>query len=133
MNAAFIRIGLSACDIGVSYFLPRLVGVSVASELMMTGRFINADRALRVGLVSEVVADNHLEGAAQTYIDEMLTTSPLGLRLTKECLNMSVDAGSLEAAVAMEDRNQILCAQTRDFGEGIRAFLEKRKPAYEDR
>jgi enoyl-CoA hydratase len=133
MNAAFIRLGLSACDIGVSYFLPRLVGVSVASELMMTGRFIEADRALRVGLVSEVVADSQMEAAAQPFIDEMLTTSPLGLRMTKECLNMSVDAGSLEAAVAMEDRNQILCAQTRDFGEGIRAFLEKRKPAYEDR
>ncbi len=133
MNAAFIRIGLSACDIGVSYFLPRLVGVSVASELMLTGRFIKADRALRVGLVSEVVADDAMEAAAQPYLDEMLTTSPLGLRLTKECLNMSVDAGSLEAAVAMEDRNQILCAQTEDFGEGVRAFLEKRKPAYQDR
>jgi enoyl-CoA hydratase len=83
--------------------------------------------------VSEVVADDQLEKAAQPYIDEMLTTSPLGLRMTKECLNMSVDAGSLEAAVAMEDRNQILCAQTRDFGEGVRSFLEKRKPAYEDR
>jgi len=80
MNAAFIRIGLSACD-----------------------------------------------------IDEMLTTSPLGLRLTKECLNMSVDAGSLEAAVAMEDRNQILCSQTADFSEGISAFLAKRQPHYQDR
>ncbi|MEQ8266837.1 MAG: enoyl-CoA hydratase/isomerase family protein [Parvibaculum sp.] len=130
MNAAFIRIGLSACDIGVSYFLPRLVGVSVASELMMTGRFINADRAERVGLVSEVVEDGKLAEAAQAYLDEMLTTSPLGLRLTKECLNMSVDAGSLEAAIAMEDRNQILCAQTNDFREGIGAFLEKRKPAF---
>jgi enoyl-CoA hydratase len=124
---------LSACDIGVSYFLPRLVGVSVASELMLTGRFINAERALRVGLVSEVVPDDQMEAAAAPYVDEMLTTSPLGLRMTKECLNMSVDAGSLEAAVAMEDRNQILCAQTRDFGEGIRAFLEKRRPVYEDR
>jgi enoyl-CoA hydratase/carnithine racemase len=133
MNAAFIRIGLSACDIGVSYFLPRLVGVSVASELMLTGRFINADRALRVGLVSEVVPDDRMEEAAAPYIDEMLTTSPLGLRMTKECLNMSVDAGSLEAAVAMEDRNQILCAQTGDFQEGVRAFLEKRRPAYQDR
>jgi enoyl-CoA hydratase len=132
MNAAFIRIGLSACDIGVSYFLPRLVGVSVASELMLTGRFINAERALRVGLVSEVVADDKMEEAVKPYLDEMLTTSPLGLRMTKECLNMSVDAGSLEAAVAMEDRNQILCAQTSDFGEGIRAFLEKRRPAYKD-
>ncbi|PKQ05246.1 MAG: enoyl-CoA hydratase [Alphaproteobacteria bacterium HGW-Alphaproteobacteria-12] len=130
MNAAFIRIGLSACDIGVSYFLPRLVGVSVASELMMTGRFINATRAERVGLVSEVVPDEKLEAAAQPYIDDMLTTSPLGLRLTKECLNMSVDAGSLEAAIAMEDRNQILCAQTKDFREGISAFLGKRAPDY---
>ena len=130
MNAAFIRIGLSACDIGVSYFLPRLVGVSVASELMMTGRFINAARAERVGLVSEVVPDEKLEAAAQPYIDDMLTTSPLGLRLTKECLNMSVDAGSLEAAIAMEDRNQILCAQTKDFREGISAFLGKRAPEY---
>ncbi|MBX3491840.1 MAG: enoyl-CoA hydratase/isomerase family protein [Parvibaculum sp.] len=132
MNAAFIRIGLSACDIGVSYFLPRLVGVSVASELMMTGRFIDAARAERVGLVSEVVPDEKLAGAAAPYIEEMLTTSPLGLRLTKECLNMSVDAGSLEAAVAMEDRNQILCAQTNDFREGIGAFLGKRRPEYTD-
>lgn len=130
MNAAFIKIGLSACDIGVSYFLPRLVGVSVASELMMTGRFIGAARAERVGLVSEVVPDGKMEEAAQAYIDEMLTTSPLGLRLTKECLNMSVDAGSLEAAIAMEDRNQILCAQTKDFREGISAFLGKRAPDY---
>jgi enoyl-CoA hydratase len=130
MNAAFIRIGLSACDIGVSYFLPRLVGASVASELMLTGRFINAERALRVGLVSEVVDDDKLADAARPYLDEMLTTSPLGLRLTKECLNMSVDAPSLESAVAMEDRNQILCAQTNDVREGMQAFLEKRKPAY---
>jgi enoyl-CoA hydratase/carnithine racemase len=132
MNAAFIRIGLSACDIGVSYFLPRLVGVSVASELMLTGRFINAERALRVGLVSDVVADDKLAEAAQVYLKDVLTTSPLGLRMTKECLNMSVDAGSLESAIAMEDRNQILCAQTQDFPEGIRAFLEKRAPNYQD-
>jgi enoyl-CoA hydratase len=132
MNAAFIRIGLSACDIGVSYFLPRLVGVSVASELMLTGRFINAERALRVGLVSEVVADDQLAAAAKPYLDEMLTTSPLGLRLTKECLNMSVDAPSLEAAIAMEDRNQILCSQTADVREGMTAFLQKRKPEYRD-
>lgn len=133
MNAAFIRIGLSACDIGVSYFLPRLVGVSVASELMLTGRFINAERALRVGLVSEVVPDDKLEEAVKPYLDEMLTTSPLGLRLTKECLNFSVDAPSLDSAIAMEDRNQILTSQTIDVAEGMRAFLEKRTPVYKDR
>jgi enoyl-CoA hydratase len=133
MNAAFIRIGLSACDIGVSYFLPRLVGVSVASELMLTGRFINAERALRVGLVSEVVPDDKLEEAVKPYLEEMLTTSPLGLRLTKECLNFSVDAPSLDSAIAMEDRNQILTSQTIDVAEGMRAFLEKRTPVYKDR
>src|SRR5215204_254130 len=71
MNAAFIRIGLSACDVGVSYFLPRLVGTSVASELMLTGRFIHAQRALATCLVSEVVPDDQLEAAAQPYLDEM--------------------------------------------------------------
>ena len=133
MNAAFIRIGLSACDVGVSYFLPRLVGSSIASELLLTGRFINAARAERTGLVSEVVPDDKLEEAASVYVEEMLTTTPLGLRLTKECLHMNIDAPSMEAAVAMEDRNQILCAQTSDFNEGVRAFLEKRRPVYADR
>jgi enoyl-CoA hydratase len=132
MNAAFIKLGLSGCDIGVSYFLPRLVGVSLASELIMTGRFIMAERALQLGLVSEVVADDQLEAAGQKLVAELLRTSPLGLRLTKECLNMSVDAGSLEAAVAMEDRNQALTTQSEDFVEGINAFVEKREPVYRD-
>ena len=133
MNAAFIRIGLSACDMGVSYFLPRLVGVSVASELMLTGRFINAQRSLATGLVSEVVPDERLGAAAQSYIEEMLGTSPMGLRLTKEGLNMAVDAASLEAAMAIENRNQTLCARSEDFAEGRRAFLEKRTPVYANR
>ena len=132
MNAAFIRIGLSACDMGVSYFLPRLVGTSVASELMLTGRFIHAQRALATGLVSEVVPDDQLEAAAQPYVDEMLATSPMGLRLTKEGLSLAVDAPGLEAAMAIENRNQTLCARTDDFAEGRRAFLEKRKPVYTD-
>jgi enoyl-CoA hydratase/carnithine racemase len=130
MNCAFIKLGLGGCDIGTSYFLPRLVGVSVASELILTGRFIGAERALAVGLVSEVVEEGGLEAAAAPYLDAMMTASPVGLRLSKECLNMSVDAGSIEAVIAMEDRNQILCSRSEDFSEGIRAFMEKRKPVY---
>ena len=130
MNCAFIKLGLGGCDIGTSYFLPRLVGVSIASELILTGRFIGAERALAVGLVSEVVDEDKLDDAAEPYIDAMITASPVGLRLSKECLNMSVDAGSLEAAIAMEDRNQVLCSRSDEFNEGIRAFLEKRKPVY---
>jgi len=133
MNCAFIKLGLGGCDIGTSYFLPRLVGVSVASELILTGRFIGAERALNVGLVSEVVEDGSLEAAAEPYVEAMMTASPIGLRLSKECLNLSVDAGSLEAAIAMEDRNQVLCSRSDDFNEGIRAFLEKRKPVYKNR
>jgi len=129
-NAAFIRIGLSGCDMGTSYFLPRLVGMAVASELLMTGRFIDARRALATGLVSEVVPDDQLEAAAHKLADDMVQTAPLGLRLTKECLAASVDAGSLEQALFMEDRNQVLCARSADFGEGVRAFLEKRRPTY---
>ncbi|MDB5653028.1 MAG: enoyl-CoA hydratase [Tardiphaga sp.] len=130
MNCAFIKLGLGGCDIGTSYFLPRLVGVSVASELILTGRFIGAERALAVGLVSEVVEDGQLEDAAVPYLDAMMQASPVGLRLSKECLNMSVDAGSMEAVIAMEDRNQVLCSRSEDFEEGIRAFVEKRKPVY---
>lgn len=130
MNAAFIRIGLSACDIGVSYFLPRLVGASAASEYMLTGRFITAEKAVALNLVSKVVEKDQLEAEAREIVADLLHATPLGLRLTKEALNFSIDAGSLEAAIAMEDRNQILSAQGEDFQEGVRAFLEKRKPNY---
>ncbi len=133
MNAAYIRAGLTACDMGCSYFLPRLVGVSVASELMMTGRFIPAERALRVNLVSEVVDEDALDAAAQSIIDDMLLTSPMGLRLTKDGLNFSIDAPSLDAAMALEDRQQTLVAGTRDAREAISAFLEKRRPEWQDR
>ncbi len=124
MNAAYIKLGLSACDMGCSYFLPRLVGTSVASELMLTGRFIEAERALATGLVSAVVPDEQLEQAAQPYIDEMLATSAIGLRMTKEGLNLSVDAPSLEAAMAVENRNQLLCSSSSEFRERMRAFAE---------
>jgi enoyl-CoA hydratase/carnithine racemase len=126
MNAAYILLGLSACDMGCSYFLPRLVGTSVASELMLTGRFIEANRALATGLVSEVVPDDQLEEAAAPYIEEMLATSSMGLRMTKEGLNLSIDAPSLEAAMAIENRNQLMCSSTREFKERMQAFVEKR-------
>jgi enoyl-CoA hydratase len=130
MNAAFIKIGASACDVGVSYFLPRLVGASVARELMLTGRFIDAERSLRVGLVSDVVPEDELDAAGEALVDEMLATSPMGLRLTKECLNATIDSPSLEVAIAMENRNQILCGANGDIEEGMNAFLEKRPPVY---
>jgi enoyl-CoA hydratase len=133
MNAAFIRLGLSACDVGVSYFLPRIVGASVASELLLTGDFIHAERALATGLVSRVVPDAELESAARELAGRMLRNSPVALRLTKECLKVNIDAGSLEAAIAIEDRNQVLTSTSGDFREGVAAFLEKREPKFQDR
>lgn len=130
MNAAFIKIGLSSCDMGVSYFLPRVVGSSIASELMLTGRFIHAARALATGLVSEVVPDADLEAAGEALAQEMLNASPMGLRMTKEGLSLAIDAPSLEAAMAIENRNQLMTSKSPNFAEGMRAFIEKRRPSY---
>jgi len=132
MNAAFIRIGFSACDVGTSYFLPWIVGSSFASELLLTGGFIDAERALATGLVSRVVSDEELEAAGHALASEMLRNAPLALRLTKECLRANVDAGSLEAAIAMEDRNQTLAGLSPNVREGVQAFLEKRAPRWTD-
>jgi enoyl-CoA hydratase len=130
MNAAFIRVGLTACDMGVSYFLPRMVGVSVAAEYLLTGRFIDAERAQLLGLVNRVVDPGQLEAEGEAFVDDMLRATPLALRLTKEALSHAIDAQGLEAVVAMEDRNQILAATGPDFREGVMAFLEKRPPNF---
>jgi enoyl-CoA hydratase/carnithine racemase len=130
MNAAYIKIGLGGCDMGSSYFLPRLVGSSLASELILTGRFIDAERALRLGLLSDVVAEDKLLGAGLGLAEEMLLTSPNGLRMSKQALNINIDAPSLDAAMAVEDRQQVILAATEDAREAMTAFLEKRPPAY---
>jgi len=130
MNAASIRLGLSGCDMGVSYFLPRMVGMSVASHYLLTGRFLNAARALQLGLVGAVGSLDDMVQEAGALAQDMLGATPLGLRMTKEALGHAIDAGSMEAVTAMEDRNQILCTQGEDFAEGIAAFLEKRSPRY---
>ncbi len=133
MNAAFIRIGLTACDVGVSYLLPKLVGSSLASELMLTGRFLDAERGLAAGLFSEVVPRDELDSKARAIANEMLRTTPMGLRLTKECINANLSAPGLEHAIMMENRQQILAAQTSDFAEAIRSFVTKTEPDYQDR
>jgi len=128
MNCAFIKIGLSGREMGTSYHLPRLIGASNAAELLYTGRFIDAERALRTGLVSDVVPEAELAAAGKALADDMVATAPLGLRLTKEAVWANVDAQGLDPAIAMEDRNQILTVANGDLDEGVAAFLDKRKP-----
>ena len=129
-NNAFIKLGLSGCDFGSSYFLPRLIGLSRAAEILYTGRFFDATEAEKIGFVSKVVAPEELMKAAQELAEELLTKSPLGLRATKEVINLSIDAPSLEAAVLIENRNQVITGNTKDVMEGISSFFEKRKPKY---
>lgn len=133
MNCAYIRIGLTGADMGSSYFLPRIVGLSMASELLLTGRFVEAEEALRIGLVTHVVEPGALDAKAEELIAHMRKTTPIGLRMTKEALGYAVDAPSLDAAMAMEDRHQILTSMTADHKEAQAAFLEKRDPKFEDR
>ncbi len=130
MNVAMSKIGVTGCDVGISYFLPRSVGSSNAAEMMMGGRFVDASKALRIGLVSDVVLQEELAATGKRLAEEMLAMSPLGLRLTKEGLNMSQDAGSLEAVIALEDRGQVLCFPF--LQEGAASFKEKRPARYSD-
>jgi enoyl-CoA hydratase len=94
-GVAFVRIGLSGCDIGVSWLLPRLIGASRAFELMLTGRVIGAAEADRLGLVSRVVEDRPVVDAALDLADEILANSPTGVWMTKEVMWSQLEVGSL--------------------------------------
>jgi enoyl-CoA hydratase/carnithine racemase len=130
MNDAFVTLGRSGCELGLSYFLPRIVGLGVAAELMYTGAFIDAARAKAVGLVSAVAPDNAMESAAAGYINAMLHTAPLGLRMTKQTLNTVLNVNDLNTVIDLEERAQSICGRGPDFEEAMRAFLEKRAPYY---
>ncbi len=130
MNDAFVALGRSGCELGVSYFLPRIVGLGVATELMYTGAFIGAARAREVGLVNKVAPDTAMEEAAREYLDAMLRTAPLGLRMTKQTLNTALRVNDLLAVIDLERQAQMICGAGPDFDEAMNAFLEKRAPRY---
>ena len=129
-NAAFIRIGLSACDMGVSYALPRLIGLGAASELLLTGRHVGAHEAFTLGMVNRVVPDEELLDAALALAEEIARNSPFAVRMTKEVLAANVDSPSLAAALALENRTQAVASRTSDHAEALDAFMEKREPRF---
>jgi enoyl-CoA hydratase len=129
-NVAFVRIGLSGCDIGVSWLLPRLIGASRAWELMLTGRVIDSDEAERLGLVTRVVPDGSVVEAALETAALIAANSPWGVRMTKEVAWSQLEIGSLQAGIDLENRTQILSSFTDDMREAMAAFLEKRPAAY---
>jgi len=132
-NVAFVRIGLSGCDIGVSWLLPRLIGASRAWELMLTGRIIDSAEADRIGLVTRVVPDGEVVDAALETAALIAANSPWGVRMTKEVAWSQLEVGSLQAGIDLENRTQILSSFTEDHREAIGAFLEKRPPRYTHR
>jgi enoyl-CoA hydratase len=129
-NAAFIRIGLSACDIGTSWLLPRLVGAARAQELMLTGRLFDAQEALTIGLVTESVPDDLLIEAALSKAGEVMLNTPLGVALTKEGMWSALEIPGLQAAIDMENRQQIMASFSDDAREMRRAKTEARVPRF---
>jgi enoyl-CoA hydratase len=131
-NVAFVRIGLSGCDIGVSWLLPRLIGASRAFELMLTGRLIDAETADCYGLVSRVVPDGEVVDAALEIADEIVANSPFGVWMTKEVMWSNLET-SMQAGIDLENRTQILTTFSDDMGEAMSAFLQKRPPDFQNR
>jgi len=129
-NAAFVRIGLSACDIGTSWLLPRIVGVARAQELMLTGRIFQSDEAHRIGLVVDVVDDDQLLDAALAKAAEVMQNSPFGIALTKEGMWSALEIPGMQAAIDLENRQQIMASATKDHREAMTAFLERRPPSF---
>lgn len=132
-NVAFVRIGLSGCDIGVSWLLPRWIGASRAFELLLTGRIVESEEAARIGLVTRVVDDGELLDAALETARQICANSPTGVWMTKEVMWSQLEVGSLQAGIDLENRTQIMTSFTEDMGEAVGAFLQKRPPEFRNR
>lgn len=131
-NAAFVRIGLSACDIGTSWLLPRLVGAGRAHELMLTGRLFDAEEAARIGLVLEAVPDESLADRVLEEAELIVRNAPMGVRMTKEVMWSALEIPGQQAAIDLENRTQVMLSQTSDHTEALSAFLERRPPEFQD-
>jgi enoyl-CoA hydratase len=129
-NAAFVRVGLSGCDIGVSWLLPRVIGSARAFELLLTGRFVTASEAERIGLVARVVAKDELVAEADALARAISANSPYGVRMTKKVMWAQLETGSLLAGLALEDSTQVTAAMSADHAEAVAAFTEHRPPQF---
>ncbi len=128
-GAVFMKIGVSNCDMGTSYFLPRLVGASRSAELLLTARIFDADEADRIGLLSAL--DDEPLDRALAIARLIRANSPFATWMTKETMWQTVDAPSLRHALDIENRTQIMCSGNGDVAEAKRAFSEKRPPVWQ--
>jgi enoyl-CoA hydratase/carnithine racemase len=132
-SAAFLRAGFTACDLGSSWLLPRIVGTGRAHELMLTARRFDAEEALRIGLVTDVVPGDRLIATALSIADRIKQNPPLSTLMTKEGMWLAMETPSLAATIEFENRQQVLSAMTDDRDEAGLSFLEKRAPQYANR
>ncbi len=126
----FVKRGISGCEMGLSYFLPKLVGPSLAFDLMLSGRRMLPDEAQRSGLVSEVTEPGALIDRACEIGAALAQHAPMAISTTKEVMWTNLHAPSLDAALSLEARNQVLIRSTADAAEARLAFLEKRSPQF---
>lgn len=126
----FIKIGISGCDIGISHTLPRIVGSGRATELITTAREFDAAEAERIGFVTRVVDDAALLSTATDLATTLCRHSPFALAMTKQVLIANAAAGSIDAAIALENRTQILAGTGGEFTEAATAFAERRPPTW---
>jgi enoyl-CoA hydratase len=131
-RVAFLNIGVSNCDMGTSWLLPRLIGASRSHELMLTGRRVDAEEALRIGLVADVLDAPALMVRALESATQIASLSPWGVRLTKRGMWAALEIPSEQAAVEFEDRQQIMATFGAAPPEAIAAFLEKRPAEFAD-
>jgi enoyl-CoA hydratase len=121
-GAVFIRLGISNCDMGTSYFLPRLVGAARSSELLLTGRIFDAAEAREMNLVLEVTPPDQLLDQALELARVIAANSPLAVWMTKQTMWDSLDAPSLRAVLDMENRTQIMCTASGEMERATDAF-----------
>jgi enoyl-CoA hydratase/carnithine racemase len=129
-NAAFVRIGLSAGDLGTSWLLTRLVGPAVTSDIAFTGRMVHAAEAERIGLVNSISEPGKLLDDALDLADSIVANSPGGVQLSKRALQANMEIGSYAAALELENRGQALLTRSPDMPEALAAFKEKRRPVF---
>ena len=131
-NSTGIVNGLTSTELGVSWILPRLIGVARSNDILLTGRIVDAHEALAMGLVSRVLPDDDLLETCLDVAESMSQFSPYGLAMTKDVLWANLEVASLDAAVELEDRNQLMLGFTENLPEAIRAFAAGRPPVYTD-
>lgn len=126
----FVKRGISGCEMGLSYFLPRLVGASTAFDWMMTGRNIAADEAFGTGFASAPVDPATTVDVALSRAEEIASLAPMAVEMTKEVMWANLQAASLDQALALESRTQAMVRTTADAAEARQSFLDKRSPIF---